>query len=70
MILQKYKIDVNMDQVFIILWPSLKIINIFGLILSTKMFKSPYPPIPTSHKPINMDLLSLEHKVKKLKNYS
>jgi len=40
MILQKYKIDVKLKLVFIILAPFLQIINIDKLILMTKMFES------------------------------
>jgi len=40
MVLQKYKIDVKLEQVFIILGPFLEIINVDRLILMAKIFKS------------------------------
>jgi len=39
MVLQKYKIDVMLDLLFIILVPFLQIINVDGVILITKIFK-------------------------------
>jgi len=41
MVLQKYKIEVIFELVFIILGTFLQIINVDILILMTKMFKSP-----------------------------
>jgi len=41
MVLQKYKIEVILELVFIILIPFLQIMNVNGLILMTEIFKSP-----------------------------
>jgi len=59
--LQKYKIDIILELVFITLDPFLQIIiNVYRLILMTDIFKF---QIIISYKPINIELLSLEQKV-------
>jgi len=63
MVLHKYKIDVKLDLVFIILGQFLSIIYIDD-------YEFQITIVPISYKSITIDLLSLEHKVKYLKNYS
>jgi len=48
MVLQKYKIVVKLDLVFIILWPSLQIIYVDGYILLTKNCQITMAPISYS----------------------
>jgi len=63
LIIPKYKTDIKLDPIFIILGSFLQIINIDRIILITTIFKLLWPPYPIIYKPITMDLLPLELKV-------
>lgn len=65
MVLQKYKIDLIFELVyFIILGPFLQIIYVEGLILMTKIFRSPYFPYLLNPEKWGMKFVSLERKFK------